>query len=129
LTEKANFNIMTEVTQRFGKDMNKSRFISLAVVAISMALSLSSVPVFSAQTEAERDLPGYYEFFMKTGKLTRLKSEVKQDDEIQAGKLTPVIVNEPVINLRLPDGFSNVYSTRDYVGNKNLVLITGRAWW
>jgi hypothetical protein len=98
-------------------------------VTFSIALSLSSVPAFSARTEAERDLPGYYEFFMKTGKLTRLKSEVKRDNEIQAGKITPVTVNKPVIDLKLPDGFSNVYGTRKYVDKKNLVLITGRAWW
>jgi hypothetical protein len=94
-----------------------------------MALSLSSVPVLGARVEAERNLPGYYEFFTKTGKLTRLQSEVKRDDEIQAGKITPVAVNQPVIDLKFPDGFSNVYGTRNYVNKKNLVLITGRAWW
>jgi hypothetical protein len=109
--------------------MKKNRFLLLAVMAFSIALSLSSVPVFSAQAEKERDLPGYYEFFTKTGKLTRLKSEAKRDDEIKAGKITPVAVNQPVIDLKFPDGFSNVYGTRNYVDKKNLVLITGRAWW
>jgi hypothetical protein len=109
--------------------MKKNQFISLAVGVFSIALIFSSIPVFSAQAEAARDLPGYYEFFTKTGKLTRLKSEVKRDDEIQSGKITPVAVNEPVIDLKFPDGFTNVHSTRNYLDKKNLVLITGRAWW
>jgi hypothetical protein len=96
------------------------------VIVISLALGL----ILPAQeSESGRDLPGYYEFFLKTGKLSRLKSEVKRDEAIQTGTLKPVAVNKPVIELKLPDGFEVVHSTRAYVGKKNLVLITGRAWW
>ena len=81
------------------------------------------------QEPSTPELPGYYEFFMKTGKLTRLASEVKRDDQIQTGKITPVAVNQPIVELTLPDGFGNMHNTRSQIGKKNLVLITGRAWW
>ncbi len=57
------------------------------------------------------------------------KESIKRDDKIQAGKISPVAVNEPVIDLKLPDGFGRTFGTRDYLAKKNLVLITGRAWW
>jgi len=108
--------------------MKKNRFILLAGM-FGFLISLSAEPVSGAQEDAERDLPGYYEFFTKTGKLTRLKSEVKRDDDVKAGKIKPVPMNEPLIDLKLPDGFGKIHGTRQYVGKKNLVLITGRAWW
>ena len=108
--------------------MKENLFISLAGV-FGLVIGLSVGPVSGAQEDPERDLPGYYEFFTKTGKLTRLTSEVKRDDDVKAGKITPVAMNEPLVDLRLPDGFGKMHGTRDYVGKKNLVLITGRAWW
>jgi hypothetical protein len=108
--------------------MKKNLFISVAAV-FGLIVSLSAGPVSSAQEDTERDLPGYYEFFTKTGKLTRLTSEVKRDDAVKAGKITPVAMNEPLVDLKLPDGFGKMHGTRDYVGKQNLVLITGRAWW
>ena len=108
--------------------MLKGQFIFWAVGIIVIPLTSGLVSPCCAQ-ESVRDLPGYYEFFLKTGKLSRLKSEVKRDDAMQAGTLKPVAVNEPVIDLKLPDGFNAVHSTRALVGQKNLVLITGRAWW
>lgn len=109
-------------------NVRKNLLIFLAG-AFGFLVSLGAVPASGAQEDAERDLPGYYEFFTKTGKLTRLKSEVKRDDDVKAGKILPVAMNEPLIELKLPDGFAKIHGTRDYVGKKNLVLITGRAWW
>jgi len=110
--------------------MIKRQFIIWLVACLVISLASDLTPYSRAQaSESVRDLPGYYEFFLKTGKLSRLRSEVKRDDAIQAGSLKPVAVNEAVINLKLPDGFGAVHSPRAYVGEKNLVLITGRAWW
>ena len=108
--------------------MKKNLFI-LLVGGLGLVTGLFSVSVIGAEEDAREDLPGYYEFFTKTGKLTRLSSEVKRDDEVKAGKITPVAMNEPLIDLKLPDGFGRLHGTRDTVGKKNLVLITGRAWW
>ena len=104
----------------------QSTFWVGGVVVISLTFGLVSP---AQDTESGRDLPGYYEFFLKTGKSSRLRSEVKRDEDIQTGKVKPIAVNEPVLELKLPDGFDAVHSTRAYVGQKNIVLITGRAWW
>ena len=111
-----------------GNRMEKRQLILWVGGAIVISLAVGLVSP-AQETESERDLPGYYEFFLKTGKLSRLRSEVKRDEAIQTGTLKPIAVNKPVIELRLPDGFNTVHSTRAYVGQKNLVLITGRAWW
>ena len=115
--------------------MDQHPFIRTMVLAFVLVLmcnlgghALAEDPS-AKQEPSTPELPGYYEFFMKTGKLTRLVSEVKRDDQIQTGKITPVVVNKPVVELMLPDGFGNVHNTRSLVGKKNLVLITGRAWW
>jgi hypothetical protein len=108
--------------------MLKGQFIFWAAAIIVVPL-ISGLGSPCCAQESVRDLPGYYEFFLKTGKLSRLKSETKRDEAIQTGKLKPVTVNEAVIDLKLPDGFNTVHSTRALVGQKNLVLITGRAWW
>jgi hypothetical protein len=108
--------------------MKKNRFILLAGV-FGFVVSLGAMPVCAAQKDAVQDLPGYYEFFAKAGKLTRLTSEVKRDDAVEAGKIKPVPMHEPLVDLKLPDGFGKLHGTRQFVGKKNLVLITGRAWW
>ncbi len=97
--------------------------------ALVMACTLKGQALAQERGDASPKLPGYYEFFMKTGKLTRLASEVKRDDQIQTGKIKPVAVNKPVVGLTLPDGFGNVHNTRSHIGKRNLVLVTGRAWW
>ena len=108
--------------------MKKNRFILLAGV-FGFVISLNASALSESQEDAKQDLPGYYEFFAKTGKLTRLTSEVKRDDDVKAGKIKPVPMHEPLLDLKLPDGFGKIHGTREYVGKKNLVLITGRAWW
>lgn len=81
------------------------------------------------QETAQLDLPGYYEFFMKAGKSSQLKSEAARDEKIKTGELKPIYSSDPVVDVQLPDGFTGLHGTRDYVGRKNLVLIAGRAWW
>lgn len=113
-----------------GNRMIKLQFTIWLATFLVIALASELISSSSAQaSESGRDLPGYYEFFLKTGKLSHLKSEIKRDEAIQTGKLKPVAVNEAVIDLKLPDGSNTVHSTRALVGQKNLVLITGRAWW
>ena len=100
------------------------------IIVLSLFTLISATgPVWCQEAERNEDLPGYYEFFMKAGKLTRIADEVKQDERIQSGELKPVHVGKPAVEVRLPDGFGKQFGPRDYVGEKNLVLITGRAWW
>ncbi len=109
--------------------MNEPFNLRFFFTVLGLTFALCSDRVLVAAETPEKDLPGYYEFFTKTGQFTRLTSEVKRDDQIQAGKISPVVVNEPVIDLRLPDGFGHLFGTRDSLEKKHLVLITGRAWW
>lgn len=104
------------------------RFRLARAFGICIAVGLV-LPVYAQDTEPAPDLPGYYEFFLKTGKLTQLKSEAKRDEAIQTGDLKALAVNEPVQDLKLPDAFNVMHGTRAHVGQKNLVMITGRAWW
>ncbi|MCP4455007.1 MAG: hypothetical protein GY809_26400 [Planctomycetes bacterium] len=75
--------------------VKNNRFMPFAVV-FGLAIGLGVVAVHAAQEDATQELPGYYEFFAKTGKLTRLASEVKRDDAVKAGKMKPVAMNEPL---------------------------------
>ncbi len=103
-------------------------FCALSVVSLCRATGQGSTEA-TPDRDSSADLPGYYEFFMKAGKLSQLDAEADRDERIQAGELPPVYGNEPVPDLRLPDGFGQWHGTRDQVGKRNLVLITGRAWW
>ena len=72
------------------------------MLAGGLVVCLCSIPLLGAEDGSEQDLPGYYEFFAKTGKLTRLDSEVKRDEAVKAGKIVPVPMNQPLPDLRLP---------------------------
>lgn len=83
----------------------------------------------TAHPEDAQDLPNYFQFFMKTGKLEAIPAEVKRNELIASGELGPIHVGKPVPDFRLPDGFGNTIGLRDYVGKKNVVLTTMRTWW
>lgn len=105
-----------------------SAFYTISVLLLGCATGHGATEANPGK-DASADLPGYYEFFMKAGKLSQLNAEAKRDEKIQTGELKPLYSNQPVMDLRLPDGFGQWHGTRDHVGQKNLVLITGRAWW
>ena len=107
-----------------------------------LILALSPVTLFAQQgetTDAQAsppqqevildDLPGYYEFYMKTGKQETLRQERARDRQIEAGELVTVRMNEPLppLSLPLPDG--EQLDFLDYKGEKNLVIVSYRSWW
>jgi hypothetical protein len=100
------------------------RLTIIASMFIAISLSASAQEVQTTDT-----LPGYYEFFAKAGKLTKLDAEKKSDELIKSGELKPITVNQPVIDVQLPDKNKTLHSPNNWIGKKNLVLITGRAWW
>ncbi len=75
------------------------------------------------------ELPGYYEFYMKTGKQETLRQERARDRQIEAGELVPVRMNVrlPALSLPLPTG--EQLDLQDYEGKKNLVIVSYRSWW
>ena len=96
---------------------------------ILFPLFLITPNLWAEDVESRGDLPGYYEFFMKAGKQVRIESEISRDEKIQTGEIEPVPIGKPLVDVRLPNAVGNTYSPCDYTGEKNLVLVTGRAWW
>ena len=100
----------------------------LAVAMILAAITISPMTVSAEPVRADR-LPGYYEFFMKAGKLTRIAPEEARDEQISTGQLVPVRVIKalPDVSLPLPSG--DPLDLRSYAGKQNLVLVSFRSWW
>jgi hypothetical protein len=103
--------------------IHKWRWIAVAWSVVALAI-LGGRPAI-----AQDDLPGYYQFFMKSGDLTVLNEERERDEEIASGDIAPVHVGKLVADFKLPDGFGNTIGLRDYIGKKNVVLTTMRTWW
>ncbi len=75
------------------------------------------------------ELPGYYEFYMKTGSQRTLRQERARDQRIESGQLGPVIVNKPLPPLSLPLSTGENLNFHDFKGEKNLVIVSYRSWW
>jgi hypothetical protein len=96
--------------------------------AFVLAIAAGSGAALAEEKQAKKDLPGYYEFFRKAGKLERLPQEVQRDQQIETGQLKPIHVGKPIEDIKLPDASGKRIGLRDYVGQKNLVVVN-RAWW
>ena len=107
----------------------RTHITALRTVLAVFALTWSGADAWGEEESTAQELPGYYEFFMKAGQQKRIEAEVKRDEEIRKGELEPVAVDRPALDLQLPDGYEHHFGPRDFIGEKNLVLITGRAWW
>ncbi len=100
------------------------------VVAAVLWAVVVGIPIApSAEPIRAEGLPGYYEFFMKAGKLTRIAQEEARDERISAGELAPVRVRKPLPDVALPLPSGEQLSLRSYVGKRNLVLVSFRSWW
>jgi len=106
----------------------KNRATPSALCAISLVAAMMC-RVSTVAAEEVDGLPRYYTFFMKQADQTLLPEESQRDALIEQGSLRPVSVDSPLPDWVLPDGFGNNIALRDYVGKKNIVLSTMRAWW
>lgn len=107
----------------------KHKTKSVRVLALTLIICLA-VPLAAADpVEEVEGLPNYYQFFMKEGGQVVIEAERERDEQIEAGVVAPVTVGEPLKDFSLPDGFGNVIGLRDFVGKKNVVLVTFRTWW
>ena len=75
------------------------------------------------------ELPGYYEFYMKTGGQRTLRQERARDLRIEAGEIRPVAVNKPLPHLSLPLSTGENLDFLGFKGKKNLVIVSYRSWW
>ncbi len=114
------------------------RILPLFLAPLVVALT----PGLLAQTDAKAkvtqqrisevtldELPGYYEFYMKTGGLRTLRQERARDRRIEAGEIRPVAVNKPLPHLSLPLSTGENLDFLDFKGKKNLVIVSYRSWW
>jgi hypothetical protein len=101
----------------------------LAVVAMLLMGAIGIPTGVSAEPERAEGLPGYYEFFMKAGKLTRIDDEAARDERIEAGELAPIRVQEPLPNLVLPLASGEKLDLASYRDRKHIVLVSFRSWW
>jgi len=77
----------------------------------------------------KKSLPGYYQFFLKTGRLSKLPPEAAREKALEAGKLAFEKLEIPLPDLALPAADGRPVSLRQYAGDGNLVLLTMRSWW
>jgi hypothetical protein len=74
-------------------------------------------------------LPGYYEFFMKSGELTRIKPELERDLKIEAGAIKPMAMDQPLPELALPLASGEKLKFNQYLDKRNLLIVSFRSWW
>ena len=111
-----------------------SKYLTYVLIGLFVFLLLvprvyGEEPVVTQKPPESDTLPGYYQFFMKAGKLVRIKPEIQRDQEIEAGKVKPVPMNQSFPDITLPRASGEKLKFRSYVGNNNLVIVSFRSWW
>ena len=94
-----------------------------------LALCLSLSPLAAQESTTIDQLPGYYEFFMKTGRQVQIRAEKSRDEKIDEGELYPEAVEKPLPDLTLPSATGGDLRLLDYKGRKNLMIVSFRSWW
>ena len=95
-----------------------------------LALGLSLSPLAAQESTTIDRLPGYYEFFMKTGRLERIGPERQRDDLIDAGKLAPETRSDPLPAFILPNAAGDAVELRAAAdAERNLLIVSFRSWW
>jgi hypothetical protein len=95
----------------------------------SLGLALSLAPLAAQESVIIDELPGYYEFFMKTGDQQQIRAEVRRNARIEAGELRPVTVDTAMPDFVLPLSTGGDLRFSDYKGKKNLMVVSFRSWW
>ncbi len=95
----------------------------------SLGLALSLAPLAAQESVIIDELPGYYEFFMKTGDQQQIRAEVRRNARIEDGDLVPVAVETAMSDFVLPRPSGEELRFSDYRGKKNLMVVSFRSWW
>ena len=95
----------------------------------SLGLALSLAPLAAQESVIIDELPGYYEFFMKTGDQQQIRAEVRRNARIEDGDLVPVAVETAMPDFVLPRPSGEELRFSDYRGKKNLMVVSFRSWW
>ncbi len=103
-------------------------FMTYGLTAVLLGIAAGG-PVRGAEPPQADRLPGYYQFFMKSGRQVRIQQEVQRDRKIDAGEIKPISVNKPLPDISLPLASGRKVRLRDDRGRKNLVIASFRSWW
>ena len=108
---------------------------ALALLTVSAGLALATVaptgPTVDDTPPAFADeLPGYYEFYKRTGSMVRLDEEIARDRSIAAdGEWVPVELEAPAPKLMLPGADGELLALRPGGPGRHTVVTTFQAWW
>ncbi len=104
--------------------------LPLTLLGLGLSLGPAGIGSLAAQEPVIIDeLPGYYEFFMKAGKLVQLDAEEKRNLQIDGGELFPESVEIDLPDLTLPLAEGGDLRFLDFKGKKNLMVVSFRSWW
>jgi len=111
----------------------------LALLTVSAGLALTTLaPPGSVEDDTTPvaapvfadELPGYYEFYKRTGSLVRLDDEITRDRSIAAdGEWVPVALEAPAPKLMLPGADGELLPLRVGGPGRHTVVTTFQAWW
>ena len=101
-------------------------FMTYGLTALLLGIAAGGTVRGAEPPQADR-LPGYYEFFMKSGRRVRIEQEVQRDEKIAAGEIRPISVNKPLPDISLPLASGGKVRFRNYRGRRNLVIVSFRS--
>ncbi len=105
---------------------------SLARALIVGAVALAAAPGASPTTLPagdETELPGYYQWYQRSGDLATLREEAQRDSQMEAGTLAPEALESPApaLTFKTPDGAD--WLLADHVGGGYTILVPFQSWW
>jgi hypothetical protein len=100
-----------------------------AIIIFIVSLSLQVTATGQTNSANKKELPGYYQFFMKTGQLTRIKPEIERDRQIESGELKTIAIDQPLPEFVLPLASGEKLKLNSYLDRRNLLIVSFRSWW
>lgn len=109
--------------------------IALTCLVVSASLAVTAVTAVApgdgdAAAPFADELPGYYEFFKRSGSMVRLDEELARDRAIEAtGEWVSAELDIPAPDLKLPGSDGRLLPLRVGGPGRNTVVTTFQAWW
>ncbi|GJM23366.1 MAG: hypothetical protein DHS20C15_32810 [Planctomycetota bacterium] len=99
-----------------------------AASSLALLAALSS-PAAALQAEQVDELPGYYQFYKRTGDMAELEAERTFAAAMEAGEYEALHPGTPLVDLALPTANGVDLRIRRNLGKRNTLLVTFRSWW
>lgn len=86
-------------------------------------------PAAAPELVEQDELPGYYQFYKRTGDQAELEAERTFAEAMAAGEYAPEHPDTPLPELKLPTPTGSDLRIRRNLGKRNTLLVTFRSWW